>query len=165
MRDSRCRGRGDPQPVRRRPAVSRKLRRVRRARYRSSGRRSSTKSRPFIRKTRPNIRWPSPIFRSRAKVPDFADRLPRSIRKFTKKGVYDTEETQHLSFTQGGGHGGSHPHLAHEFLMSIVEERPPARRRHQRQLDDDRHLAPMIGHEGGRAGGNSAVLTRQPDEV
>jgi hypothetical protein len=30
-----------------------------------------------------------------------------------------------LSFTQGGGHGGSHPHLAHEFLMSIVEGRPP----------------------------------------
>ncbi len=59
------------------------------------------------------------------KVPDFADRLPRAIRKFTKKGVYDMKETQHLSFTQGGGHGGSHPHLAHEFLMSIVEERAP----------------------------------------
>ena len=25
-----------------------------------------------------------------------------------------------------GGHGGSHPHLVHEFVRSIVEERPPA---------------------------------------
>jgi len=25
-----------------------------------------------------------------------------------------------------GGHGGSHPHLVHEFVHSIVEERPPA---------------------------------------
>ncbi len=27
---------------------------------------------------------------------------------------------QHLSFTQGGGHGGSHPHLAHEFLSALA---------------------------------------------
>ena len=32
----------------------------------------------------------------------------------------------HLSFTQGGGHGGSHPHLVHEFIRSILEERKPA---------------------------------------
>ena len=31
----------------------------------------------------------------------------------------------HLSFAQGGGHGGSHPHLAHEFLMALVEDRDP----------------------------------------
>jgi len=30
-----------------------------------------------------------------------------------------------LSFKQGSGHGGSHPHLAHEFIRSIVEERKP----------------------------------------
>ena len=27
---------------------------------------------------------------------------------------------------QGSGHGGSHPHLAHEFVRSIIEDRPPA---------------------------------------
>ncbi len=59
------------------------------------------------------------------KVPDFADRLPEGIRRFTTKGVYDAQETQHLSFLQGSGHGGSHPHLAHEFISSIVEDRPP----------------------------------------
>jgi predicted dehydrogenase len=61
----------------------------------------------------------------RIKIPDFADRLPEGIRRFTSKGVYDADETQHLSFIQGSGHGGSHPHLAHEFIRSIVENRAP----------------------------------------
>lgn len=61
----------------------------------------------------------------RVEIPDYADRLPEEIRPFTTEGVYDSTEHQHLSFTQGSGHGGSHPHLAHEFVSSIVEERPP----------------------------------------
>jgi hypothetical protein len=39
--------------------------------------------------------------------------------------VYDTDENQHLSFTQGAGHGGSHPHLVHEFITALVEDRDP----------------------------------------
>ena len=31
-----------------------------------------------------------------------------------------------LSEFAQGGHGGSHPHLVHEFVRSIVEGRPPA---------------------------------------
>ena len=58
-------------------------------------------------------------------VPDYADRLPAPIRPYTTSGVYD-DANEHLSFTQGSGHGGSHPHLAHEFVRSIVEVRPPA---------------------------------------
>lgn len=58
----------------------------------------------------------------RVRVPDFAALLPETIQRFTTKGVYDEEHT-HLSFTQGGGHGGSHPHLVHEFVSSIVEGR------------------------------------------
>jgi predicted dehydrogenase len=61
----------------------------------------------------------------RVKVPDYAHLLPEPIRMFTTKGVYDLDDQQHLSFTQGAGHGGSHPHLAHEFVMSLVEEREP----------------------------------------
>ncbi len=61
----------------------------------------------------------------RIDVPDFAHRLPEPIRMFTTRGVYDLDEHQHLSFTQGAGHGGSHPHLAHEFLRALVEERDP----------------------------------------
>ena len=37
--------------------------------------------------------------------------------------MYDADEHQHLSFTQGCGHGGSHPHLAHEFLSALVRGR------------------------------------------
>ena len=57
-------------------------------------------------------------------VLDFAHRLPEPIQRFTTKGVYGGEQ-QHLSFIQGSGHGGSHPHLAHQFLMSLIEDRAP----------------------------------------
>lgn len=45
----------------------------------------------------------------RVTVPDRADLLPAALAPFT-----------------AGGHGGSHPHLAHEFVRSIVAARPPA---------------------------------------
>jgi predicted dehydrogenase len=57
--------------------------------------------------------------------PDFASLLPEGIRRFTTKGVYDADEHQHLSFIQGAGHGGSHPHLIHEFLTALLEGRQP----------------------------------------
>ena len=62
---------------------------------------------------------------SHVKIPDYAHLLPESIRQFTTKGVYDLKENEHLSFKQGSGHGGSHPHLAHEFVIAIVEDRDP----------------------------------------
>jgi len=58
----------------------------------------------------------------RVKAPDRQDLLPKEIARFTQRGVYDAS-TPHLSFLQGGGHGGSHPHLVHEFVRSIVEGR------------------------------------------
>jgi predicted dehydrogenase len=58
-------------------------------------------------------------------VPDYAKRLPKGIRPFTTQGVYDLGKKTHLSFTQGAGHGGSHPHLAHEFVTALVEGREP----------------------------------------
>jgi predicted dehydrogenase len=61
----------------------------------------------------------------RVHTPDYADRLPEGIRPFTTRGVYDMQENRHLSFIQGSGHGGSHPHLVHEFVTSIVEDREP----------------------------------------
>ncbi|WP_199826179.1 Gfo/Idh/MocA family protein [Streptomyces sp. SBT349] len=63
---------------------------------------------------------PAPV-----EIPDFPHRLPPEIAPFTTRGVYD-DDHEHLSFTQGSGHGGSHPHLAHEFLRSIVEDRASA---------------------------------------
>ncbi len=35
------------------------------------------------------------------------------------------DENKHLSFIQGSGHGGSHPHLVNEFVNSLVENRQP----------------------------------------
>ena len=61
----------------------------------------------------------------RVPVPDYAHLLPEPIQPFTAGGVYDLDGETHMSFTQGAGHGGSHPHLAHEFVMSIVEDREP----------------------------------------
>ncbi|MDQ3001550.1 MAG: Gfo/Idh/MocA family oxidoreductase [Fibrobacterota bacterium] len=61
----------------------------------------------------------------RVEIPDFAHLLPENIRPFTTKGVYDSSANKHLSFVQGSGHGGSHPHLAHQFIMSILEDKDP----------------------------------------
>ena len=57
--------------------------------------------------------------------PDFAHYLPKPIQKFTTGGVYDSDDNQHLSFTQGAGHGGSHPHLVHAFLHALKEATDP----------------------------------------
>ncbi len=59
------------------------------------------------------------------KTPDYAHYLPEEIRSFTGHGVYNLDENAHLSFVQGGGHGGSHPHLAHEFISALLEDREP----------------------------------------
>ena len=64
----------------------------------------------------------SDIVEQRIEIPDYGYRLPEEIRHFTRRGVYDSKN-MHLSFKQGGGHGGSHPHLVHEFVSSIIEER------------------------------------------
>src|SRR5262249_11132038 len=58
------------------------------------------------------------------KATDYAHWWPQPIQRFTTKGVYNVEDEQHLSFTQGGGHGGSHPHLVHAFLSAVKGERP-----------------------------------------
>jgi predicted dehydrogenase len=56
--------------------------------------------------------------------PDRADLLPERVGRYTQRFVY-SDADRHLSFEQGGGHHGSHPHLVHEFVRSIVEARQP----------------------------------------
>ncbi len=68
---------------------------------------------------------PEPEIPERVECPDFAHLLPPEIQAFTTGGVYDEDSNQHLSFTQGAGHGGSHPHLVHEFVSALVEGREP----------------------------------------
>jgi predicted dehydrogenase len=64
---------------------------------------------------------PEPEIASKVEVPDYAHLLPEPIRMFTQS----IQDADHLSFIQGGGHGGSHPHLVHEFVSALVENRDP----------------------------------------
>lgn len=68
---------------------------------------------------------PEPEIPEEVESPDYAKYLPEEIQRFTTQGVYDTDENQHLSFTQGAGHGGSHPHLVHEFVNALIENKEP----------------------------------------
>ncbi len=78
----------------------------------------------------------------RVKVPDYAHLLPEEIQPFTTKTFLELDEYRHLSSSEGAdpdgthshlvtdpgsleGHGGSHPHLAHEFLSALLEDRDP----------------------------------------
>src|SRR5687767_16028525 len=65
---------------------------------------------------------PEPEIPVRTKVPDFASRLPKGIQRFTQPAAI--QDADHLSFLQGGGHGGSHPHLVHNFLLAVLGKQP-----------------------------------------
>ncbi len=65
-----------------------------------------------------------PVTNRRVEIPDRADLLPPEIARFTRRTPYDPADPKSLPF--GGGHHGSHPHLVHEFISSIVEGRSPA---------------------------------------
>jgi predicted dehydrogenase len=63
-----------------------------------------------------------PEIPQRVKVPDYAKLLPAEIQQFTMPAAI--QDADHLSFLQGGGHGGSHPHLVHNFLMAVLGKQP-----------------------------------------
>lgn len=66
---------------------------------------------------------PEPEIPEKVEVPDFAHLLPAKIQRFTLP--QEIHDAQHLSFVQGGGHGGSHPHLVNEFVNALLEDRDP----------------------------------------
>ena len=77
-----------------------------------------TEGQPHVLHTakKPEHEIASPI-----EVPDYAHLLPEPIRKFTQS----IQDADHLSFIQGGGHGGSHPHMVNEMLNALAENRDP----------------------------------------
>ncbi len=91
----------------------------------------------------------------RVKIPDYAHLLPESIRSFTTGGVYDSQSNQHLSFIQGAGHGGSHPHLAHEFITSLIEGRDPFPNARQ---SANITCVGILAHESAMQGGKQMFL-------
>lgn len=66
---------------------------------------------------------PEPEIPEKVEVPDYAHLLPEPIQRFTMP--QEIHDEQHLSFIQGGGHGGSHPHMVHEFISALKEDRDP----------------------------------------
>ena len=60
-------------------------------------------------------------------MPNFHQSLPEAIQKYTiNTADFDPLNPQlSLKKGQGGGHHGSHPHLVHEFVRSIIEDRKP----------------------------------------
>ena len=102
-------------------------------------------------------RKPEPEIPRRVQVPDFAHRLPGPLQRFTTKGVYDHDGNEHLSFTQGGGHGGSHPHLAHMFISALRGEQPA----YPNAVESANWTCTgILAHESALQGG---VIVRLPD--
>ena len=64
---------------------------------------------------------PEPEIPTKVEVGDYAHLLPEPIRQFTRS----IQDADHLSFIQGGGHGGSHPHLVNEFVSALTQDRDP----------------------------------------
>ena len=60
-------------------------------------------------------------------LPNFHHALPEAIQKYTINPKHFDPENPQLTLAKGhgGGHHGSHPHLVHEFIMSILENRKP----------------------------------------
>lgn len=90
-------------------------------------------------------------------VPDYAHLLPEEIRRFTTVGVYGDDGEEHLSFTQGGGHGGSHPHLVHEFVRALVEGRAPSV---DARTGANWTSVGLSAHESAMAGGTRVEIPR-----
>jgi hypothetical protein len=49
---------------------------------------------------------------------------PADCRTASASSPARSTDATHLSFLQGAGHGGSHPHLAHNFLMAVQGKQP-----------------------------------------
>ena len=99
---------------------------------------------------------PEPEIPEKVECPDYAHLLPDEIAPFTTGGVYGGEDgEEHLSFTQGAGHGGSHPHLVHEFLTALAEDRDPFPNAVQ---SANWTCTGIIAHESALAGGELKKL-------
>ena len=79
--------------------------------------------------------------------------LIEELKPFTKKGIIMNKDN--VSFIQGAGHGGSHPHMVQEFVASIVEGRQPLM---NAKLSANIVAAGILGHESALKGGEKIYL-------
>ena len=87
------------------------------------------------------------------KVPDYAHLLPEPIRQFTQPAAI--QDAEHLSFLQGGGHGGCHPHLVHAFLMAVLGEQPALP---DAETSANWTMVGICAHESAMKGGDRVVI-------
>ena len=89
-------------------------------------------------------------------MPNYHHLLPESIQKYTVGDNFDPQNPQaSLKEGRGGGHHGSHPHLVHEFIMSIVEERKPWIDEH---LGGNITAAGICAHESAMKNGEAVMV-------
>jgi predicted dehydrogenase len=74
--------------------------------------------------------------------------LPKEIAKYCLK--HQIVDENHVSFIQGAGHGGSHPHLVLEFISAILENR---KAHVSAQVAANWTMAGILSHESAMNGG------------
>jgi predicted dehydrogenase len=86
-------------------------------------------------------------------APDTDDLLIEELKPYTKREVILNKDN--VSFIQGAGHGGSHPHLVQEFIASIKEGRAPLL---DAVTSANITATGILGHESALAGGERIYL-------
>jgi predicted dehydrogenase len=86
-------------------------------------------------------------------APDAYEELPTELLPYTKR--EQILDKNHVSFIQGAGHGGSHPHLVHEFISAILEERDCAL---SAEVSANITAAGILGHQSCLEGGTKLVI-------
>lgn len=89
-------------------------------------------------------------------MPNFHQTLPKPLQRFTVGGNFDPLNPQDsLVKGAGGGHHGSHPHLVHEFVSSIIENRKPWI---DEVLGGNITAAGICAHESAMRNGESVIV-------
>jgi len=91
-------------------------------------------------------------------MPNYYQSLPKELWHFTVGGNYDPLNPQEsLKKGAGAGHHGSHAHLVHEFINSILEERKP---RIDAELAANITAAGICAHESALKDGEAVIVPR-----
>ena len=88
-------------------------------------------------------------------IPDYSHYLPAEIRKYCSTKLTGKD---HVSFAQGGGHGGSYPHMVHEFVSAIRERRRSAI---DAETAANWTMAGICAHESAMNGGERVAVPTQ----
>ena len=93
----------------------------------------------------------------RVELPNYHRGLPEKIQKYTvgASGYDPLNPQDSLKKGAGGGHHGSHPHLVHEFISSVIDERKP---RIDEVLGGNITAAGICAHESAMKNGEAVAV-------